>query len=241
MGEWATRTIVIGVGALGLCASAAACGSPSASSQPEAPEVQAKQGTKSDKADPPLRVAFLGDSYVTGQGAKDQARTRWTARVSATAGWNEVNLGLGGTGYTTPGPEEKDTTYVQRVDSVREADPDVVVVSGGRNDLEASPEKIRSAATELFKALDQIEGSPAVVVVAPLWDASKPPDALAKATRAIEDAARKFGFPFVAIPEQPLAERPELVAGDGLHPNADGYRVIADYLAPRLKDAVASD
>jgi lysophospholipase L1-like esterase len=153
-------------------------------------------------------------------------------------GWTEVNLGLGGTGYTTPGPEEKATTYLQRVDTVKEADPDAIVVFGGRNDLVSPIRRIRVAAGALFRELRRLDGSPDVVVVAPLWDASKPPKSFAALTAAIRDAARDAGVDFVPVPQQPLAGRPQLMAPDGLHPNADGYRVIAQFLAPRLKDAI---
>lgn len=247
--RWAGRkallVVLSVVGVLGLCLGITACGSTPARSQ--APERQPETTKKIDKRGPPmtpdtsespLKVAFLGDSYVVGRGAKDQPRTRWTARVCEALGWTESNLGLAGTGYTTPGPADKATTYLQRVDAVREAAPDVVVVSGGRNDLVASVDRIRSAAVQLFTALDRIKGSPDVVVVAPLWDASDPPAEFDALTRAIKGAARQVGVTFVPVPRQPLAGRPELMSGDALHPDADGYRVIAEFLAPRLKDAV---
>jgi lysophospholipase L1-like esterase len=227
--------VAVASACLVLLAMLAGCG---AADRSPSREVQAETTRHTDRPDPRLKVVFLGDSYVAGQGAKDQAKTRWTARVSQTLGWTEVNLGLGGTGYTTPGPADKATTFVQRVDAVKQASPDVVVVSGGRNDLLATVDRIRSTAGELFRKLKGLEGSPQVVVVAPLWDATKPPPELASATRAIKDAADEVGVEFVPVPDQPLDGRPALVAPDGLHPNADGYKVLAEFLAPRLRDVL---
>ncbi len=243
-GSHLRSAIGVMIGALTVCAVTACDAAPASSEtrsvQPDSTTGPAERVPAKDAAErkPPLRVAFLGDSYVAGHGAEDRSRTRWTARVSDELGWREVNLGLGGTGYTTPGPADKATTFVQRVETVKDAHPDVVVVSGGRNDLIATVHRIHSTALELFRALKGLKGSPEVVVVAPLWDASKPPKELAPATRAIKDAAARVGVEFVPVRKQPLAGRPALMSPDGLHPDAGGYRVIAKYLAPRLKKAV---
>ena len=209
---------------------------PAAKSETEKPDKQPDK--KQDKPEGPLRVAFLGDSYVDGEGAKRPQETRWTARVSERLGWTEVNLGLGGTGYTTPGPKEKATTYFQRVDAVKEADPDVVVVSGGRNDVLSTPERIRAAAAKLLIALEQLKGSPLVVVVEPMWDASTPPRNFREVVGAVRAAALGAEVEFVSVPRQPLLGRPKLIARDKLHPTDAGYAVIARILAPRLKAAV---
>ena len=211
--------------------------SASKSAAPEEPKAPPKP-ERPQKPERPLTVAFLGDSYVDGEGAKRPETTRWTTRVSKRFDWKEVNLGLGGTGYTTPGPEENATTYVQRVDAVKEADPDVVVVSGGRNDVLASPERIRAKAVELFKALKQLKGSPEVVVVGPLWDARPPNKRFTALERAVEAAARKVGVKYVGVPRQPLVGRPKLMASDRIHPTAAGYAVITRSLATPLKAAV---
>jgi hypothetical protein len=47
-------------------------------------------------------VAFLGDSYTSGDGTTS-ANSRWSTQLSSANGWTEVNAGVAGTGYGTAG------------------------------------------------------------------------------------------------------------------------------------------
>ena len=94
-------------------------------------------------------VAFLGDSYSKGIGASSNGK-RWTTLVSAAMGWSELNLAEGGSGYTTTYLGQK-TDYSIKLEVIAAAQPDIVVVSGGRNDYEAGTSAVVGAiAASLF-------------------------------------------------------------------------------------------
>lgn len=183
------------------------------------------------------RAVFLGDSSTVGTGGDG---TTWTSIVAERKGWTEVNLGRGGTGYVTSRSGEAAQracglatcpSYQQMVNDVVAAKPDVIVVSGGREDGASS---VSTAAGTLFRDLRSKAPNARIVVVSPLWDESPVPADLAGTTTAVQTAARQAGLEYLDI-GQPLSGRADLVSADGVNPNAAGYRAVADAVTAKLK------
>ena len=83
------------------------------------------------------KAVFFGASSVEGAGASDPER-RFTSIVARTLGWEEVNLGIGGTTVTGRDDEGQvldENSGLGRVDDVLNAHPDVVLISYGANDF----------------------------------------------------------------------------------------------------------
>ncbi|MDJ0428014.1 SGNH/GDSL hydrolase family protein [Rhodococcus fascians] len=171
-------------------------------------------------------VAFLGDSYSKGIGASSNG-SRWTTLVSAAMGWSELNLAEGGSGYTTTQLGQK-TDYSIKLDVIAAAQPDIVVVSGGRNDYEAGTAAIIAAvAASLFESIRALAPNSELIVTSPIWDSTKSPPEFATVVNGIKTATEGAGACYLDLRE-PLAGHQSMIDADGLHPNNSGHRAIAE-------------
>lgn len=177
------------------------------------------------------RAVFLGDSGTAGVGADGQPG--WATHVATAQGWAEINRALPGTGYVTSVTgeaaravcgQESCPSYAELLAEVAAADPDVVIVSGGREDAERS---VTRPAGELFMALQQQVPDARIIVVSPLWDESPLSPDMAGTITGIRTAAQQTGVQYIDI-RQPLNGRADLVAPDGNNPNPAGHRAVAD-------------
>ncbi len=84
-----------------------------------------------------IKAVFFGASSVEGAGASDPEH-RFSSIVAHTLGWEEINLGIGGTTVTGRDDEGQiidEYSGVGRVDDVLNAHPDVALISYGANDF----------------------------------------------------------------------------------------------------------
>lgn len=186
-------------------------------------------------------VVFIGDSYAAGSGTSDPAR-RWTSRLSFNQGWHEVNLAQGGTGYlsksTDPGAAAR-PNYPEEIAAAVKAKPDVVVVSGGRNDTLLPIDAVEAATKQFYTDLRAALPKAVVIAVSPVWDASAPPAELAQVAGTVKASAEGIGGTYLDI-GQPLAGKPQLIIGDKVHPNDKGAAALADAtIAAFLKSKAA--
>ncbi len=171
---------------------------------------------------------FLGDSYTAGVELPAQdLHERWPTRVSESLGWLELNEGCAGAGYTNAG-QVCMTTYRQSIDALIDADPDIIVVSGGMNDLDAPLGEIEAAAHATFVTLQTTFPKARVYAVGGVYAANDENSAaLEQIDTIIATQAQNAGATFIDIGE-PLADRPDLLTADGIHPNIAGHAVIAE-------------
>lgn len=176
-------------------------------------------------------VAFVGDSYSAGAGASAPDK-RWTTLVSSQQGWVESNLARGGTGYlNTAGKDgcglDYCPNYLEMIPDVVAAKPDIVVVSGGRNDRWKTDAEFAKAASSLFGELRAQLPDAKLLVTTPVWDDDKAPAEMVRIKSVVVANATQYGATILDIGE-PLSGRPDAVAADGGHPNDLGYSLIAD-------------
>lgn len=101
---------------------------------------------------PPVKIAFLGDSWVEGIPGPPTGTEGWTLACARMLGVNWSMHGQGGTGYVKTGASGR-TAYTDpnRLAPLIAAAPDLVVVSGSSND--ANQAGVSAAAVALFAAL----------------------------------------------------------------------------------------
>ncbi|MGI8680128.1 MAG: SGNH/GDSL hydrolase family protein [Jatrophihabitans sp.] len=175
-------------------------------------------------------VAFVGDEWTSGATASTKAK-RFTTIVATRLGVTERNLGKQGSGYADG------ADYSSRVDAVIAAQPDVVVVSGGRNDVVDNNATAADANVPLlFRDLHRRLPDAVLVAVAPMWGDSDAPQPLADLATAVEKAVTAEGGSYLDIAD-PLHSHPGLMA-DASDPNDQGFAAIADVLAKKLAPLV---
>ncbi len=194
----------------------------------------------------PKTVAFIGDSYTAGAAGVPGSQL-WPELLSKARGWNSTNLALGGTGYVTGFDgggqlgcgKSACGNYLEMVPEAVAASPDVVIVSGGRNDLgKPLPEilkNIQAVFTELRKGLPDAK----IVALSPLLGADDTPSSFPSIKPAVKAAVESVGGVYVDL-GAPLGGHPELIWKDGVHPTAGGQKVLADAtnrLMPGLSEA----
>lgn len=218
-------------------------------SQPEPPA--RSTGSFEASTPPPVtreRVSayFIGDSLAAGTGAKPgQSFPNVTGRVM---NWAVTTDAIGGSGYTGVGlqpddaTEELDRSFPTRLDDVIEAEPDVVIVAGGRNDRYTALEDVGPVAREYLE--DMRAGLPdaEIVVLSPfLWHTSSEL-MWVENTQILTDELEEIAADVDAVFIDTHAEfrvvddstRDTLYADDGGHLTTEGYKILAHQLARSL-------
>lgn len=179
-------------------------------------------------------VAFLGDDYTAGTGASSQS-ARFTTRVCQALGLTEKNFGVPRTGYANAGAGAGD--YLSRVAAVIAAKPQLVVVSGGRNDVIDNTDTVATDADQLFTQLRDGLPHAVLVDVAPWWGDSAPLPPLGVIAAAARTAVTAAGGTYLDLPD-PLRGHPRWMA-DAADPNDAGYAAIAQSVEAALGPLVA--
>jgi lysophospholipase L1-like esterase len=189
--------------------------------------------SQSPSAEPPANDArptavFIGDSYTVGTGTS-LAGSGFPAILGDLRGWNVQNLAIAGTGYSTGQPdglcpESGCNSYVGILPAAVATDPDIVIVSGGRNDLNRL--HLEQAVTVFYTELSRQLPEARLVVTSPLWDDSPAPDALLTLRERVEREATRVRAEYLDLGDL-FENRPDLIASDDLHPNEEGLALIA--------------
>lgn len=188
-------------------------------------------------AEPPVSsrlptVVFLGDSLTAGYQLPEELA--WPALLEerfADDGLPFRGVNAGVSGDTSAGA-------LARLDWVLRAEPDVVVVELGANDalrgqdLQATEANIREIVERL-----RDEGV-ATLLVGLQIPPNYGPDYAHDFTAIFPRLAEEHGLPLVPFLLEGVGGDPELNLGDGVHPNAQGHRVVADTVAPYLRPLV---
>lgn len=181
----------------------------------------------------PRTVVFLGDSLTAGLGLarKDSFPALLEARIRAAGlGWRVVNAGV--SGDTSAGARA-------RLDWVFRDRPDLLFLCIGSNDgLRGLPVKELESNLRAILARAKQEGCRVVLAGAMLPEnyGSQYREAFRAVFPRVAREARVRFLPFLL---EGVAMRPELNQEDGIHPNAEGARRIADrvwtVLEPELR------
>ena len=174
-------------------------------------------------------IAFLGDDWTTGDGASAKS-LRFTTLLTQQLHGIERNFGAAGTGYAKTSPNGG--TYSSRVSAVVAANPQIVIVSGGRNDQSDDSVTAGDAAKALFAKLHAKLPNAVLIGVAPFWgDSDLPPEMVSLAT-AVNKGVTDAGGSYIDI-EDPIHGHPNFMA-DAADPNDKGYAAIASALEPQI-------
>lgn len=200
----------------------------STSSPASSPSLGIEGTTASQPAEP--LIAFLGDDWTAGTGATGRPK-RFTTLVCAQIGAREKNFGVAGTGYAKS--SASGGAYESRIAAVVAAHPQIVVVSGGRNDNVDAPATAAAHARALFATLHTKLPDALLIAIAPFWGDSDLPPSMVALGAAVQDGVTAAGGTYLDVPD-PIHGHPSFMK-DLADPNDQGYAAIAAALAPELQ------
>jgi len=180
----------------------------------------------------PVIVAF-GDSLTAGFGVtpEDSYPARLQAKLRA-EGFAYRVVNAGSSGDTTAGG-------LRRVDWALKNKPEVVIVALGANDAMRGQD-LGSVRANLDAIVARFQKAGARVLVAGM---EVPPNYGARYAadfrRLYRDVALKRKAAFMPFLLDGVAGNPKLNQPDGIHPTADGYRVVVDHLWPYVEPLLA--
>lgn len=179
-----------------------------------------------------LRVAIIGDSFTTGYGASSDAY-RWSSVLCDELGWHELNFGVPGANYASPGDD--DLTYVDLVPLVAESTPDLVLVTGGTNTYGIDQaDGVRETLSGLRARLPHTP----IVVLTPFHEPGEDTDEVDAVRDSVIEDASQFDIR-VADPGNPLGDDAEYYAPFDTHPNDEGYALMASSVRQALEDVLS--
>ena len=174
-------------------------------------------------------IVALGDSLTAGLGLlPDEAYPSLLEKRLQREGYRYHVVNAGVSGDTTAGG-------LRRVDWVLRSQPTIVIVALGANDglRRLSVEAMRANLTKIVR---QLRAGGAGVLLAGMRVPPNYGDVYARAFTAVfTDVARATGIPLAPFLLDGVAGQPRLNQPDGLHPTAEGHRLIADRLWPYLE------
>ena len=180
-------------------------------------------------------IAFLGDDWTAGTGATGKAQ-RFTTVVCTQLGAQEANFGVDGSGYAKSGTDGG--PFESRIDAIVAAHPQVVIVSGGRNDYVDAPATAAEHARDLFAALHTKLPDAVLIAIKPFWGDSDLPPVMDALAAAVKQGVTAAGGTYLDVPD-PIHGHPSYMA-DLADPNNQGYAAIAAAIVPELQPLLPS-
>lgn len=174
-------------------------------------------------------IVVLGDSLTAGLGvAREEAYPALLEARLKREGYAYRVVNAGVSGDTSAGG-------LRRVDWTLRLKPDIVIVALGANDgLRGLP--VDALRDNLMAIVTRVRGAGARVLLAGMRVPPNYGDDYARAFAAVfADVARRTGVPLAPFLLDGVAGVARLNQADGIHPTADGQRVIAERLWPHLR------
>lgn len=215
-----------------VCVYSAACrdARPPAAQQPAAPPSPARSASTAERARP--RIVVLGDSLSAGLGLAEAEsypallQQKLDAQGSE---WEVVNAGISG---------DTSAAGLQRFDWALQGDVRILILELGANDgLRGLP--VSEMKRNLAQIIERAQGRGIAVLLAGMEAPPNfGPEYATSFRRAYRDLAAEHHVTFVPFLLDRVAGIASLNQGDGIHPNAEGARIVAETVWTRLKPMV---
>ncbi|MBI4400114.1 MAG: arylesterase [Nitrospirae bacterium] len=180
------------------------------------------------RAERPTIVAF-GDSLTAGLGVSpEEAFPAQLQRRLDAADYQFRVINAGVSGDTTAGG-------VRRIDWVLSSRPRIVILELGANDGLRGIDLSQTRAN-LEQIITRLQAAGVTVVLAGMkLPPNYGPEYTARFAALYPDLARRYRLVSIPFFLEGVAAKTALNQADGIHPTAEGYRVIVDHLMPVLE------
>ncbi|QDK43958.1 arylesterase [Bdellovibrio sp. ZAP7] len=176
------------------------------------------------------KLIVLGDSITEGYGvSKEAAYPALLEKKLHDTGkkeWTIINAGVSGS--TT-------ASGISRMKWLFKSKPDIVFLALGANDGLRGL-KVEESQKNLASAIEYAQKEKVEVILGGLY---MPPnygaDYTSKFKKMYEDLAKKYKLTFIPFILDKVAGNPKYNLADGIHPNEEGHKIIADTIFNALK------
>ncbi len=182
-----------------------------------------------------LRIVAFGDSLTAGLGlAQEDAYPAQLQRRLEQTGHRYTVVNAGVSGDTTAGG-------VRRVDWVLKTHPSIVILELGTNDGLRGL-KLDQTEANLRQIIERLRASGSKVVLVGM---KLPPNYGAEYTHQFsalfERLAKQYQLLYLPFFLHGVAAQPSLNQADGIHPTADGYRIIVEHMLSAIQPFLKKD
>jgi acyl-CoA thioesterase-1 len=180
----------------------------------------------SARAETPIALLAFGDSLTAGYGLpQEQAFPQVLERRLADMGWNVKVRNGGVSGDTSAGGRA-------RLDWMLEPKPDAVILELGANDALRGlpPEQLHDNLAAILKTLQDRQIP--VLLAGMMAPRNLGPDYVKTFDQIYPSLSRAFDVPLYPFFLGPALSRKGLTLADGLHPNAEGVRMVVEGILP---------
>jgi acyl-CoA thioesterase-1 len=178
-------------------------------------------------------ILFLGDSLTEGLGLEESeafpSLIEERLKAEGKTGIRIINGGVSGS---------TSASGLSRLQWFIRSQPDLMVLSLGANDglrgLDVAEMKANIERTIEFARANEVQVALTGMLIPPNYG----PEYTQAFAQVFPDLAEKYQLPFMPFLLQDVAAVTELNQGDGIHPNAEGAKIVAnnvyDFLLPLL-------
>lgn len=165
-------------------------------------------------------VVVIGDSFA--DGSDMNTGPTWPYRLAEKRKWLYYPEAVGGTGFINKGQTE---SFTKRLPAILDeyGDPDMIIVAGGRNDIDKYPTaQIAAAAAAMLDELYAKFPKTRIELFSPF--ASGPPtESIEALTAALRDVAAAHHAEYLDVSNFLTAD---LIGEDGVHPTDAGHKAL---------------
>ncbi|HSB73505.1 MAG TPA: arylesterase [Candidatus Methylomirabilis sp.] len=171
-------------------------------------------------------IVAVGDSLTAGQGVEEElAYPALLEQKLASAGlrYKVINAGISG---------ETSSGTLSRINWILTLKPDIVILETGANDglRGIDPALMSRNLQEIIRVL---QGRNVSVILAGMQMVQNlGREYTATFRRVYPEAAREFGILLIPFFLEGVAGKPALNQADGIHPTAEGYKIVAETVYP---------
>ena len=180
----------------------------------------------------PTKILVFGDSLVSGYGVRDsESFPAVLGQRLAADGYDIVVANAGGPGNTT-------AMGLARAAQAVAGKPDLVILELGINDL-LNDAPLRATRNNLLRLIRRFRAAGARVILAGMIADNRRGAIYKQGLDALYPAlAAKYALPLYPYFLDGVANDPSLTQEGGLHPNAEGVRVIVARFAPLVEQTL---
>lgn len=177
-------------------------------------------------------IVAVGDSLTAGQGVEEEfAYPALLEKKLATEGFRYKVINAGISGETSSGT-------LSRINWTLNLKPDIVILETGANDglRGIDPALMGKNLQEIIRLLQERQ---VTIVLAGMQMVQNLGREYTESFRSVyPEAARKFGILLIPFFLEGVAGRPALNQPDGIHPTAEGYKIVAETVFPYVVKAI---